>query len=84
MGMAFPSSVLVNLHVHLRTLSIGFLDSNRRSDPSQSAPRGPVSALRLLTLADQSVVLGVRPDPEPHDVCFVLHGERPIVQTNPH
>jgi hypothetical protein len=68
----------------LSTFSIDFLDSNRRLDASRSAPRGPASALRLLSLADQSVVLGVRPDPEPHDVCFVLHGERPIVQTNPH
>jgi hypothetical protein len=44
----------------------------------------PQVALRLLPLAGQSIVLGVRPDPEPHNVCFVLHGKRPVMQTNPH
>lgn len=60
------------------------VDRNRRLDPSRSAARGPVSALRFLPLADEPVVLGVRPDPEPHDVCFVFHGKRPVVQANPH
>lgn len=53
-------------------------------DATRSAPRGPVPALRLLLLADEPVVLGVRPDPEPHDVCFVFHGKRPVVQTDSH
>ena len=43
----------------------------------------PVPALTPLPLADESVVLCVRADPEPHDIRFVLQGECPVVQANP-
>lgn len=40
--------------------------------------------MRMLPLADEPVVIGVRPDPEPHDVSFVFHGKRPVVQADSH
>ena len=36
-----------------------------------------------LPLADESVILRVWADPEPHDIRFVLQGKRPVVQANP-
>jgi hypothetical protein len=47
-------------------------------------PERMLPALGLLPLSDQPVVLAMRPDPEPHDVCFVLHGKRPVMYTNSH
>ena len=43
----------------------------------------PSPAPASLHLANQSVVLGVRADPEPHDIRFVTHGQGPVVQANP-
>ena len=39
-------------------------------------------ALKPLPLADESVVLRVWADPEPHEIRFVLRGKCPVVQAN--
>jgi hypothetical protein len=38
-----------------------------------------IPTVGMLALANQPVVLRVRPDPEPHDVLVVLDAERPVV-----
>ncbi len=35
-----------------------------------------------LPAADESIVLRVCADPEPHDIRVVLHGKCPVVQAN--
>jgi hypothetical protein len=34
-------------------------------------------------MAEESVIVGMRADPEPEDIPLVFHGERPVVQANP-
>ena len=37
-----------------------------------------------LPMADEFVIFRVWSDPEPHDIRPALHGQRPVVQTNPY
>jgi hypothetical protein len=37
-----------------------------------------------LSLAGESIVFGMRANPEPRHIGFVPHGQSPVVQANPH
>ena len=53
--------------------------------PGRIAQRrsGP-SSRWVLAQVNKPVVLRVPPDPKPGDGCFLFHGERAVVQSNPH
>jgi hypothetical protein len=53
-----------------------------RTQAGLRPPAFPCSSTSL-HLAEQSVVLRVRTDPEPHQVRFRLHSKRSVVQTHP-
>jgi hypothetical protein len=36
-----------------------------------------------LPMAEESVIVGMRADPEPEDIPLVFHGKRPVVQADP-
>jgi len=69
----------------------GFLGTDRRVSANRNSalPRcRPLSEPRndhegLLGKANELIVLGARPDPEPHNVHSMFHGRRPVVQTDP-
>ena len=51
-------------------------------EPRKSMVPGTFFGLALLL--DASLVLIMRSDPNPNEICPVLNGQRPVMRANPH